>query len=930
MADFEGERLRRLAIVVKAEREIKLATRLALVSLMAEIAKDYLDEPVVAAARHNEDGRHRINGLWSKMTRQITQKAGDLFAKRFRLASREDSRLMVAIGKFLNGVSEHLKGVPDEIYADLDKIVRHGRDAKLGDKKTQELLAAEITPGHAAYDKRLDVISDRVSRTLAISAFNGGDQDGHVAAAQAAGHKMPTKRWLSSHDTKVRPTHAEADGQVVDLDQDFTVGGFAAQFPGDWRLPPQEAVNCRCTALYSSNGSLVASTSTLGAAVTTPETDITTPDGEPVGGTYDTDGTLPDGWRGPIASLDVPTSDRRMLATPKNGKVKSRAYPLTLTRNHVGDPTGYPTIGSVDNVWMQDGMLYGEGRFDLGGPDGQDAARQLAGGFLNRVSIDPVEVSAENRAYSAAGEPLDLQDGDEMPEGAYAVTTFTDWTLAGLAMVPIPAYTNAAVDPVYGYAPTLNAPDAAIIASVGGQIFSSDFFQNPNLTEPTPLTVTEEGHVYGHVRLSGTCYQYGGGQGNGGFCLEPPTSDCGYAKFMVQGAKMDDGSIKAVGALTFGEGHESRGSLAASQAHYNNVATIAAKGIVGDDEFGVWFSGEVTDNARDKAYDLLLSPMSGHWEPDSDSGHLELMAIHIVVTPGYTVRRIVAGFDEAGQPNSLIITNFPDPFAEVDSEEKLRKYWTEGAGAAKIGWGTDCDFCRCLTEVGAALIKNGKHMSAEELKGFCANLHERATGTHPGGENGGHSDHKKHCPDCDAPAGLNSQEDVVAMTETPSARGAVIAALADIERAKVLAKKIGIDAESRLARANERIALTESIIAASMGGGHIAATSTPWDGPAAAASIFAHATKNGKIDVGIASQGFLAHTGDGSKKGDWKLPFARVVGGVIQIVPRGVSAAAGRLDQTQGIDRAAVKSKISGLYSRIHKMDASWPASPPQ
>lgn len=924
---FASERASRLAIVIAAEAEIELATRLALASLLAEIAKDYL--PIVAAPRHEEHGRNRVNALWLSLSSKINATITKLFRNRFLGTGAPRRSLNIPETTFSNGVLEHLKGIPDEIYTDLDRIIRDNPNVAV-----RELLNEQLTPGHDDYDKRLDAMASRVARTSAIAAFNGGDSAGFLAIQQVdlhgTSHKV-TKRWLSSHDDKVRPTHVHADddpdNQAVPVDGFFSVGGFQARYPGDWTLPASEAVNCRCTALYSMNGEPV--TDPIVSAVVD---DTQTPDIEPVEtGTYASDGTLPDGWRGPIASLDVPTSDRRMLATPKDGKIKSRAYPLTLTRNHVGDPTGYPTIGSVDNVWMQDNMLFGEGRFDLGGEDGQHAARQLAGGFLNRVSIDPVEVSAENRAYSADGALLDLADGDALPEGAYTVTTFTDWTLAGLAMVPIPAYTDAAVEPVYGYMPTvdlenpavvsavdeaalakkkhkLTAPDRGylkamiahhhqgigiargfigfgglsqpvqeaaegsvadqqedaneaqgmvdaddaapaapaggsmeIVAAVGGQVFNPKFFADPSLSEPTPLTVTEDGHVFGHVRLAGTCYQYGGGQGNGGFCLEPPASACGYAKFMVHSAMMDDGSIKAVGALTFGDGHESRGSLAASQAHYNNVATIAAKGIVGDDEFGVWFSGEVTDNAKDKAYDLLLSPMSGHWEPDSDSGHLELMAIHIVVTPGYTVRRIVAGFDEAGAPNSLIITTYP----EVPLIQTI------------------------------------------------------------------------------------SQEAAPAMTETPSARSAVVAALNDLKRAEVLAKKIGIDTDSRLARANDRIALAESIIAASSGGGHIAPTSTPWDGPAAAASIFAHATKNGKIDVGMASQGFLAHIGDGSKKGDWKLPFARVVGGVIQIVPRGVSAAAGRLDQTQGIDQAAVKSKIAGLYSRIHKADPTWPAAPP-
>lgn len=552
---------------------------------------------------------------------------------------------------------------------------------------------------------------------------------------------------------------------------------------------------------------------------------------------------LPNGWRGPVAQLDKPTSDHRMLATPADG-VKTRAYPLTLTRNHVGDPTGYPTIGSVDHVWVDPdtNCLMGEGQFDLGGEDGRNAARQLANGMLNRVSIDPVEVEGEMRYFDADDKPMTFAAGDEpkspedLPEGAYAVTTFTNWTLAGLAMVPIPAYTQAAVEPVYGYQASGALPTDAIVAAVGGQIFQKALFADPKLEGPTPMTVADDGHVFGHIRLSGTCYQYGGGQGNGGFCLEPPVSACNYAKFMVHGAKMDDGSILAVGALTFGDGHVSRGGLEASRAHYDDVATIAAKGVVGDDDFGTWFSGEVVSEYSERAYDLLLSPLSGHWEPDADNGnHLELLAAHIVVTPGYSVPRIVASFGEDASPSSLILTTTPVPQPILASVET----------------------------------------SVSEI----------------------------------------------------SPRKALLQAAIDLKRADELAKRIGVDAESRAARAKAQVERTDAILAAS-GGSHIAATSTPWDGGSAGASILAHATKNGKIDVGVASQGFLAHVGDGSKRGDWKLPVARVVAGVVQIVPRGVSAAASRVGQTQGIDQDAAKSKIASLYRQIHSADSSWPASP--
>ena len=57
--------------------------------------------------------------------------------------------------------------------------------------------------------------------------------------------------------------------------------------------------------------------------------------------------------------------------------------------------------------------------------------------------------------------------------------------------------------------------------------------------------------------------------------------------------------------------------------------------------------------------------------------------------------------------------------------ERLMRYWAEGAGAAKIGWGTDGDFDRCRLNL-------GRYVQPGEVDGLCANLHHRATGARPG------------------------------------------------------------------------------------------------------------------------------------------------------------------------------------------------------
>lgn len=65
--------------------------------------------------------------------------------------------------------------------------------------------------------------------------------------------------------------------------------------------------------------------------------------------------------------------------------------------------------------------------------------------------------------------------------------------------------------------------------------------------------------------------------------------------------------------------------------------------------------------------------------------------------------------------------------------ERLKYYWAEGAGAEKIRWGVPGDFDRCVILVQKAVTDGGKPPLADhEIKGYCAEMHKRATGFVPG------------------------------------------------------------------------------------------------------------------------------------------------------------------------------------------------------
>jgi uncharacterized protein with gpF-like domain len=92
-------------------------------------------------------------------------------------------------------------------------------------------------------------IGQKRALVIARTETHTASQVGSEAAAQATQLDLD-KQWGSTEDARTRPAHAEADGQTVDKDADFVVGGERLRFPGDPRGSAGNIINCRCVALW--------------------------------------------------------------------------------------------------------------------------------------------------------------------------------------------------------------------------------------------------------------------------------------------------------------------------------------------------------------------------------------------------------------------------------------------------------------------------------------------------------------------------------------------------------------------------------------------------------------------------------------------------------------------------------------------------------
>ena len=84
----------------------------------------------------------------------------------------------------------------------------------------------------------------RIVRTESVNAANYATNQ---SATDIFGKENLKKEWIATLDNRVRIDHIEANGQVVNMEENFLVGGEELAYPGDSRGSAANVINCRCT-----------------------------------------------------------------------------------------------------------------------------------------------------------------------------------------------------------------------------------------------------------------------------------------------------------------------------------------------------------------------------------------------------------------------------------------------------------------------------------------------------------------------------------------------------------------------------------------------------------------------------------------------------------------------------------------------------------
>lgn len=176
--------------------------------------------------------------------------------------------------------------------------------------------------------------------------------------------------------------------------------------------------------------------------------------------------------------------------------------------------------------------------------------------------------------------------------------------------------------------------EEAMTASTGFPLAPpKTWFDDPKLHGKTPMTVTSDGRVFGHLAAWGECHR----DMNMRECVMAPKSRQNYAPFHLGTVVTEEGETIRVGKIVMDTNHaDVRLGYTAAAGHYDHTGTEVAIVRAGEDQYGIWVAGALVPEADPRvAAKLRRSPLSGDWR--RQNGNLELTAALAVNAPAFPV-----------------------------------------------------------------------------------------------------------------------------------------------------------------------------------------------------------------------------------------------------------------------------------------------------
>lgn len=375
-------------------------------------------------------------------------------------------------------------------------------------------------------------------------------------------------------------------------------------------------------------------------------------------------------WEGILAVEGMPTDDGRYLIPGEIGEREPMPRPLQVQFATGEGHGGAITVGGIDKVShipisdfekedfdLEDVpeaavVIWGEGHIE-NTEDGRNAQAMIENGAGISLDLPPSRMALIDPETLEEINPDDFESQEEAAIAALTGEYLSGYAgnIAAATICTVPAFPSARLRII----PT--GKESVLVASAFGQRVIKlqaltaaaagkaplkpplDWFATPEADEPTALTVTPEGHVYGHLALWDQCHTAFAG------CEMPNRSPSNYAWFHLGQIETDEGELIDVGRITVGRGGTARGGHASilhgtqgAIEHYDDSGCVAAFVRAIDGNLGIWLTGSVrSDVPAERIRDLRANPPSLDYR--IEDGARELVAVLSVPVPGFPIPR---------------------------------------------------------------------------------------------------------------------------------------------------------------------------------------------------------------------------------------------------------------------------------------------------
>lgn len=402
-------------------------------------------------------------------------------------------------------------------------------------------------------------------------------------------------------------------------------------------------------------------------------------------------------WYGVLGLQAHPTDDGRIVAREDVG-IRDLPSPLFVQTKTAEGHDGSEVCGRIEAIEFvplaefdkteefgleectKDSIvIYGEGTLDTS-EHAASAERMIENGA--DISIDGLHFTSR----LLDGETLEEIDTSDLEMSDILEGIFTRRYLrelrgdiAGATIVGVGGFREARIGLVASAG--LRLVPTILVAAAAPFKPPREWFEDPQLTQLTPLTITKEGRVFGHLADWSGCHT-----GFSRICVPPFRSPSNYAYFNTGEIETAEGDLIPCGKLMFSREGGKHASIAPQmtvrdvEKHYDDATKVAGFVRAGADRFGTWLSGSLRPSLTEEDIQHLRThPPSGDWRPIPGRG-TELIAAFSVAVPGFPIPRALV----ASAADGLTFISGPltvPPLSRLEIVERRRSLRERAAAA---------------------------------------------------------------------------------------------------------------------------------------------------------------------------------------------------------------------------------------------------------